>query len=104
MRNYEIENEMYRLAIELIKKRYPDLYPNISISLGKYRMEIRLGMENSHFHVLGTCNELPFHYIYVLHVAVTNAEEIVKFVELKELQPYHWLDAYPADELDHWKE
>lgn len=25
------------------------------------------------------------------------------FVELKELQPYHWTNAYPAEELERWQ-
>ena len=25
-------------------------------------------------------------------------------VELKELQPYHWTNAYHAEEIDHWEE
>ena len=31
-------------------------------------------------------------------------EEKIKFVQLKELQPYHWTKAYPAEELEHWNE
>lgn len=27
----------------------------------------------------------------------------LEFVELKELQPYHWTNAYPAEELEHWQ-
>lgn len=38
-----------------------------------------------------------------IQVAVTSDEEEINFVELKELQPYHWRKAYPNDEIEHWK-
>ena len=31
-------------------------------------------------------------------------ENQIKFVELRELQPYHWTKAYPSDKLEHWEE
>ena len=39
-----------------------------------------------------------------MQVAVTTEEEKLKFVTLKELQPYHWSKAYPAEELEHYTE
>ena len=34
---------------------------------------------------------------------LTTNEEKLKFVELRELQPYHWTKAYPAEEMEHWE-
>ena len=144
MRNYEIENEMYRKAVELIEIRYPvgwggagvvhtangNYYTSVSIEtanasaivcieLGamleahKYNEKVTHCMclirddEKSEFRVLspcGICQERLRYWGEDVQVAVTNKEEKIRFVELKELQPYHWTKAYPDEELEHWKE
>lgn len=144
MRDYEIENEMYRRAVELIEKRYPvgwggagvvrtskgNYYTSVSIEtanasavvcieLGamleahKYNEKVTHCMclirddESSPYRVLspcGICQERLRYWGEEVQVAVTTGEEKIRFVELKELQPYHWTKAYPADELEHWEE
>ena len=141
MRNYEIEDNMYRKAVELIEKRYPagwggagvvhtsqgNDYTSVSIEtanasavvcieLGamleahKYNEKVTHCMclvrddENSPYRVLtpcGICQERLRYWGEEVQVAVTTEENQVKFVELRELQPYHWTKAYPADELEH---
>jgi cytidine deaminase len=142
MRNDEIEQEMYRLAVELIEKRYPvgwggagvvrtskgNYYTSVSIDtanasavvcieLGamleahKFNEKVTHCMclirddENAPYRVLspcGICQERLRFWGEDVQVAVTNREEPVKFVELRELQPYHWTLAYPPEELEHW--
>ena len=63
--------------------------------------------ENSPYKVLspcGICQERLRYWGEDVQVAVTTDDEEIKFVELKELQPYHWTKIYPADELEHWEE
>lgn len=63
--------------------------------------------ENAEYRVLspcGICQERLRYWGEEVQVAVTNNEEKIKFVELKELQPYHWTNAYPPEELEHWQE
>ena len=63
--------------------------------------------ENSKYRVLspcGICQERLRYWGEDVQVAVTTENEKTKFVELKELQPYHWTNAYPAEELEHWEE
>ncbi|WP_281417227.1 hypothetical protein [Clostridium mobile] len=36
-------------------------------------------------------------------VGVTTPDNTLKFVTLNELQPYHWTNAYPAEELEHYQ-
>ncbi len=63
--------------------------------------------ENSPYRVLspcGICQERLRYWGEDVQVAVTTEEEKIRFVELKELQPYHWTKAYPADKLEHWEE
>ena len=143
MRNDEIEQEMYRLAVELIEKRYPVGWGGAGVvrtSKGKYYTSvsidtanasavvcIELGAmleahkfnekvthcmclirddENAEFRVLspcGICQERLRFWGEDVQVAVTNREETIKFVELRELQPYHWTLAYPPEELEHWE-
>ena len=142
MRNHEIEQEMYRLAVELIEKRYPvgwggagvvhtskgNYYTSVSIDtanasavvcieLGamleahKFNEKVTHCMclirddEHAAFRVLspcGICQERLRFWGEDVQVAVTNREETIKFVELRELQPYHWTLAYPPEELEHW--
>ena len=143
MRNREIEAEMYRLAVELIEKRYPGGWGGAGVvhtSAGNYSTSvsidtanasavvcIELGAmleahkynekvthcmclirddENAEFRVLspcGICQERLRFWGEDVQVAVTNREEKIKFVELRELQPYHWTLAYPPEELEHWE-
>jgi cytidine deaminase len=143
MRNREIEAEMYRLAVELIEKRYPtgwggagvvhtsagNYYTSVSIDtanasavvcieLGamleahKFNEKVTHCMclirddENAPYRVLspcGICQERLRFWGEDVQVAVTNREEKIKFVELRELQPYHWTLAYPPEELEHWE-
>lgn len=63
--------------------------------------------ENSPYRVLspcGICQERLRYWGEDVQVAVTTKEEKIRFVELRELQPYHWTKAYPVDELEHWEE
>ena len=62
--------------------------------------------ENSPFRVLspcGICQERLRYWGEDVQVAVTTENGEILFVELKELQPYHWTKAYPAEELEHWE-
>lgn len=143
MRNYETEKEMYRLAVELIEKRYPsgwggagvvrtangNYYTSVSIDTfnasavlcvetgamleaHKYNEKVTHCMclvredENSPYRVLtpcGICQERLRYWGEDVQVAVTTNDKELKFVELKELQPYHWTKAYPIDRIDHWE-
>ena len=63
--------------------------------------------ENSPYRVLtpcGICQERLRYWGEEVQVAVTTEENQIKFVELRELQPYHWTKAYPSDKLEHWEE
>ena len=143
MRNYEVENEMYQLAVQLIETRYPTgwggagvvrtanghYYTSVSIEtanasaivcieLGamleahKYNEKVTHCLclirndEHSEFKVLspcGICQERLRYWGEEVQVAVTTADTGLKFVELRELQPYHWTNAYPPEELEHWE-
>lgn len=144
MRNCEIENEMYKQAVELIEKRYPkgwggagvvhtangNYYTSVSIDTAnasavlcietgamleahKYNEKVTHCMclirddEQSAFRVLspcGICQERLRYWGEDVQVAVTTPDQEIRFVELKELQPYHWTNAYPKEELEHWEE
>ena len=144
MRNYAIEREMYRRAVELIEKRYPvgwggagvvhtsngNYYTSVSIETAnasatlcietgamleahKFNEKVTHCLcliredETSPYQVLspcGICQERLRYWGEDVQVAVTTGEEEIKFVELRELQPYHWTKAYPAEELEHWQE
>lgn len=66
--------------------------------------------EHSPYKVLspcGICQERLRYWGKDVQVAVTTAnaaEEALTFVTLKELQPYHWTNAYPPQALEHWRE
>ena len=63
--------------------------------------------ENSAYRVLspcGICQERLRYWGDDVQVAVTDRNNDIKFVELKVLQPYHWTNAYPKEELEYWKE
>ena len=144
MRNYVIEREMYRLAVELIEKRYPkgwggagvvhtangNYYTSVCIDTAnasavicietgamleahKYNEKVTHCLcvirddENSPFRILspcGICQERLRYWGDDVQVGVTTPDASPLFVELKQLQPYHWTFAYPAEELEHWEE
>lgn len=59
--------------------------------------------EHSDFKVLspcGICQERLRYWGDDVQVGVTTEDGKLHFVELKELQPYHWTRAYSHDELD----
>ena len=61
--------------------------------------------ESSPFIVLspcGICQERLRFWGTGVKVGVTTPANTLKFVTLNELQPYHWTNAYPAEELDHY--
>lgn len=63
--------------------------------------------ENSPYTVLspcGICQERLRYWGEDVQVGVTTGGDELLFVELKELQPYHWSNAYPAEELDRYVE
>nr|WP_176467240.1 cytidine deaminase [Terribacillus saccharophilus] len=58
--------------------------------------------ENSPFKILtpcGICQERLLYWGRDVQVAVTHNEDKVKYVSLRELQPFHWTHAYPEDEI-----
>lgn len=57
--------------------------------------------ENSAFKVLtpcGTCQERLLYWGHKVNVAVTNHDGVLVFKPLRELQPFHWTNAY--DEIE----
>ena len=144
MRDFVVEREMRRLAIELIETRYPtgwggagvvhtakgNYYTSVSIDTAnasailcietgamleahKYNEKVTHCMclvrenENAPYQVLspcGICQERLRYWGEDVQVAVTTADGADLFVELKQLQPYHWTNAYLAEELEHWQE
>lgn len=50
----------------------------------------------------GICQERLRFWGEDVQVGVTTDDGQLLFVPLKELQPYHWSKAYPAEELDHY--
>ena len=144
IRDFEIENEMYRRAVELIETRYPigcggagvvhtangNYYTSVSIETGNVCTELCIETgamleahkfnekvthcmclvrenENAKYQVLspcGICQERLRYWGEDVQVAVTTEEETLKFVTLKELQPYHWTKAFRDEEIIQWKE
>ena len=144
MRDFVIEREMYRLAVELIEKRYPkgwggagvvhtsngNYYTSVSIDTcnasavlcietgamleaHKYNEKVTHCLcvirddENAPFRILspcGICQERLRYWGEDVQVGVTTRDQTLQFVELKQLQPYHWTFAYPAEELEHWED
>ena len=138
----EIEKKMYRLATDLIRRRFPagwggaavvrteeDRYftsvalesanagAQLCIEVGamceaqKFDVKVTHCLcvvrddEKSAFKVLspcGICQERLRYWGAGVLVGVTDAHSLLKFVPLKELQPYHWTAAYPEDELEHF--
>ena len=141
MRNHEIENEMYRRAVELIETRYPVGWGGAGVvhtSKGSYFTSVCLETfnasvelcietgamleatkfnekithclclvradEKSPYPVLspcGICQERLRYWGEDVQVAVTTRDGTLTFVELREMQPYHWSKAYPAEEPEH---
>ncbi len=63
--------------------------------------------ENSPYKVLspcGICQERLRYWGEEVQVGVTTPNGELLFVELKELQPYHWTKAYRAEELERFTE
>lgn len=61
--------------------------------------------ETSPYKVLspcGICQERLRYWGGDVQVGVTTASGGLKFVTLDELQPYHWSEAYPPEELEHF--
>ena len=61
--------------------------------------------ENSPYNVLspcGICQERLRYWGEDVQVGVTSEKEGLVFVELRELQPYHWTHAYDKEELEHF--
>ncbi|MEK5109036.1 cytidine deaminase [Cytobacillus sp. FSL K6-0129] len=59
--------------------------------------------ENSPFKVLspcGICQERLRYWGPEVRVGVTTKEKLLKFVPLGELQPFHWTNVYPAEEIE----
>ncbi len=59
--------------------------------------------ENAPFKVLtpcGICQERLRFWGDSVQVGVTTNDSTLKFVTLKELQPYHWTDAYSTEDLE----
>lgn len=143
MRNFEIEQEMYRKAVELIEKRYPvgwggagvvhtengHYFTSVSIDTAnasaalcietgamleahKYNEKVTHCMclirndEHSPYKVLspcGICQERLRYWGEQVQVAVTTDTDELLFVPLKILQPYHWTNAYPISEVEHFE-
>ena len=62
--------------------------------------------EESDFQVLspcGVCQERLRFWGTDVKVGVTTPDGSLRFVTLGELQPYHWTNAYPADELEQFE-
>lgn len=63
--------------------------------------------EKSSFKVLspcGICQERLRYWGKDVLVGVTTSDHQLKFIELSKLQPHHWSDAYPAEDLEHFEE
>lgn len=111
MRNKDIEKEMYRLAVELIETRYPEGWGGagaVHTSAGHYYTSVSNDTANgSACLCIETGAMLEAHKFNekVTHcMCLVRDDEEVLFVELARLQPFHWTDAYPEDELEHWEE
>ncbi|WP_291633807.1 cytidine deaminase [Clostridium sp.] len=62
--------------------------------------------EGAQFKVLspcGVCQERLRYWGKDVKVGVTTKDDVLKFVTLNELQPYHWTGAYPKEELEHYQ-
>lgn len=142
MRDVAVENEMWRLATELIERRYPagwggaavirteagHYYTSVAIETAnssailcievgamceahKYNEKVTHCLcvvrddEHSPFKILspcGICQERLRYWGGEVQVGVTAPGGERLFVELEQLQPYHWSRAYPRAELEHY--
>lgn len=62
--------------------------------------------EKSSYKILspcGVCQERLRYWGDDVKVGVTNKENEILFVSLKELQPYHWTNAYNCNEISQFK-
>lgn len=143
MQTGSIEEKMYQLAVDLIKKRYikgwggaavvrthqdhyytsvalenANMSTSLCIEVGamceayKYDEKITHCIcvtrddEVSPFKILspcGICQERLRYWGGDVMVGVTNSQQRLLFVPLKDLQPYHWTKAYPYTELEHYE-
>lgn len=63
--------------------------------------------EKTPFKVLspcGICQERLRYWGTDVLVGVTNNNNRLQFVKLHDFQPYHWTNAYPTEELEHFAE
>ena len=63
--------------------------------------------EKSEFKILtpcGICQERLRYFGTDVLVGCTTPDNSLKFVTLNELQPYHWTNAYPASDIEHFEE
>lgn len=63
--------------------------------------------ENSPFKILtpcGICQERLRYWGEAVQVAITTDDNSLKFVSLKELQPYHWTKAFSKEKLEKFEE
>jgi cytidine deaminase len=61
--------------------------------------------ENSPFKILspcGLCQERLRFWGTEVQVGVTTPDNSLKFISLKELQPYHWTNAFPDEIIEHF--
>ncbi len=140
----DIEQHLYELAAELIKKRYPTGWGGaaavhtasgndyLSVALDTFNAGAELCIEtgamceahkfgerithcicvvredeNAPFRVLspcGICQERLLYWGKGVKVGVTTKDRTLKYLTLAELNPYHWTDAYPPEELEHYSE
>ena len=62
--------------------------------------------ENSPFKILtpcGVCQERLRFWGVDVKVGVTTSDNVLRFVTLNELQPYHWTNAYQPDDLERYR-
>ena len=95
----------------------PNPSPNLCIEVGaiteahKYDVAVTHCLcviredENSPFKILspcGLCQERLRFWGVDVKVAITTADNVLQFLSLKELQPYHWTQAYSQEETVHF--
>lgn len=51
----------------------------------------------------GICQERLFYWGPQVQCAISNHTEAMTFTSLKDLQPYHWTEAYYDEMLAHWQ-
>ena len=73
----------------------------------KVTHSICLARENEHSELkvlspCGVCQERLFYWGPEVQCAITNAKQDIIFKPLKELQPYHWTEAYHDEMVKEW--